>query len=272
MAMDKDTKARGLVTLDSIVRGALMDVGAGLERFETFLHWGLAGYKKFRMDVSQEIKTVELPLTAWKAIELPPDFTDWIMIGVRVNGMVRVFTNDDSIALYFDDVAPQDGFPDVQKVTDPFTLDPTQVDPANPFVPQTLYFWGLTSRGEDSGELYGLSVKGNGVGYYKFNSERQEIQFSPTLAANTKIYLEYLSDGYNPTQKTMVHTYAEDAIRLYVHWQRMKFSKSYGVGEVREARADYYAELNRTVTRLNKITVADVLECARDAYKLTPSF
>lgn len=271
MAVEKDSKPRGLVTLDSIVRGYLMDIGAGLERYEQGLHWGLTAYKKFRMDISQEVKTVELDMTDWKAIQWPADYTDWVMIGVRVNGMVRCFTNDESIALYFDD-ADTDGFPDVQTVTDPFTLDPTQLDPTNPFVPQQLYFWGLTSRGEDSGQLYGLTVKGNGTGYYKINKERQEIQFSPTLAAGTKIYLEYISDGYDPTKKTMVHAYAEDAIRLYMHWQRMKFSKSYGLGEMREAKEDYYVELKRTATRLNPITVSDVLECARDAYKLTPSF
>lgn len=266
MSLEKDNKPRGLVTLDSIVREALMDIHAGLERYEQFLGWGLRGYKKFRMDISQEVKTVELDLTDWKAIEWPADYTDWVMIGVRVNGMVRVFTNDESIALHFDD-ADTDGFPDVQPVTDTFTLDPT-----DPFTPQQLYFWGLSDWGEDSGQLYGLTVKGNGTGYYKVNTERQEIQFSPTLAVGTKIYLEYISDGYDPTKKTMVHTYAEDAIRLYIHWQRMKYSKSYGLGEVREAKEDYYVELKRTATRLNPITVSDVLECARDAYKLTPYF
>lgn len=271
MAVEKDDKPRGLVAMDDIVRGYLMDIGAGLERYEQGLHWGLTAFKKFRMDVSQEVKTVELPLTAWKAIQWPADYTDWVMIGVRVNGMVRVFTNDEGIALAFDDVA-EDGFPDAQRVTDPFTFDPTTSDPTNPFLPQQLYFWGLTSRGEDAGQLYGLTVKGNGTGYYKINKERQEIQFAPTLPAGQVIYLEYICDGYDPTKRTMVHTYAQDAIRLYMHWQRLKFSKSAGLGEVRDAKDDYYAELNRTVRRLNPITVSDVLEAARDAYKLTPYF
>lgn len=270
MSLQKDNKARGLVTLDSIVRGCLMDIGAGLERHEQFLHWAITSHKKLCMDiVPQSIKTVELPLTAWKSIEWPKDYLDWVMIGVRVNGIVRSFTNDENIALAFDD-ADSDGFPDVNTSIDNFTLDPT-TDPTDPFVPEQLFFWGLTSRGEDAGQMYGLTVKGNGVGYIKINNERQEIQFAPTIAAGTTIYLEYLSSGYDPTKITMVHAYAEDAIRNYIHWMRLKFSKAPRV-EVKMAMDDYYAELNRTITRMRPITVADVLEVIRDAYKLSPYF
>lgn len=270
MAITNPDRTVGVVTLDSIVRGALMDIGAGLERYEQFLHWAIKGYQKFHFDLAQEVKTVQLDLTAWKAIQWPSDYVDWVMIGVRVNGMVRVFTNDDKIALYFDD-ATDDGTPDVQPVTDPFTFDPTTNDPTNPFLPTTFYFWGLTPRGEDAGELYGLSVKGNGTGYYRVNPEREEIQFSPTIEPSTKIYLEYITSGYDANKATLVNVYAADLISQYMHWQRLKHSKAPRL-EVKMAMDDYYAEFNRVNTRVNKITVGDVLEAARDAYKLTPSF
>lgn len=269
MAVEKDSTSRGIDTLDSIIRGALMDIGADLSRYEQFLHWGLEVFKWIHMDIYQEVKTVELSLTTWKALQTPTDYLDWTKIGVRVNGVIRLFTNDDNIALAFDDV-DVDGFPDANQVAS--TFDPTQVDVTNAFVPQQLYFWGLTSRGEDAGQLYGLTVKGNGTGYFRENKERQEIQFAPTVPASTKIYLEYIANGYNPNKKTMVHSYASLAIKLYIHWQRVKFSKSSSLGEVADFKRDFYAELERVVARMNPITVADILEVQRDAYRLTPYF
>lgn len=274
MAVDKPDKSRPFVTMDSIVRSCLMDITAGLERFEQFLGWGLIGYKKHVMDGVScvGIKSVELPLTAWKAIETPTDYVKWTTIGVRVNGVVREFTQDTGLALFFND-DNQDGVPDAQKVTDPFTLDPTIYDPTDRYaIDNPYWFWGLTNRGEDSGQLYGLAVKGNGTGYFKENKERQEIQFTPTVPADTKIYLQYLVTGYDPTKETLVHAFAEDQIRLYIHWQRHKFSKSSSLGEKQMAKKDYDDEVNRTNSRDFDLSIADVLEVARDAYKLTPSF
>jgi hypothetical protein len=40
---------------------------------------------------------------------------------------------------------------------------------------------------------------------------------------------------------------------------------------VRDAKDDYWVEYNKVRDRINPITVDDVLEAARNGYKLTPS-
>jgi hypothetical protein len=258
-----DSQPRGIVTLDSIIRSALMDLGVGLERYEQFKHWAIEGLRDFHFDMAQEIKTVQLPLTAWKAIELPTDFVDWAMIGVVVNNQVQCFTNDERISLFRED-SDEDGEIDalVAPVTQPVGDSPTD----------RLWFWNsYNANGEYAGQLFGLTVKDNGVGYYRMNKERGEIQFSPHVDGNTKIYMEYISDGYNPSEKTVVNIYAAKLIKLYIHWQRTKFSTSATVMAKREAKDDYWNEYSKVQNRLNPITVADVLECARDAYRLVPS-
>lgn len=255
--------ANKVVTIDSCIRSAIIDIGAGMERFEQFKNWAIEGYKELHFDVIQEIKTVQLDLTAWKAIELPTDFVDWVMIGSVVDYQIRVFTNDNRISLYHDDLDPVDGDPDAR--------DGDNSDPVDTTANQ-LYFWNTTNQyGEDTGQLYGMTVKHNGQGYFKLNNERNEIQFSPAIDGDTKIYLEYISNGYDASVATAIHEYAGRCIKRYIHWQRLLHSKSSPLWERREAERLYYVEYNKVVTRLNKITVEDVLDCARDAYRLVGS-
>lgn len=253
-------RLRGFVTLDSIVKSALMDIGESMHRYEQFKHWAIEAYRDFHFDLSQEVKTAYLPLTAWKAVELPVDYVDFVMIGVNINGDIRVFTNDDRIAL--PDEAIIDGDPDDAEEEGDLPLTTTQ----------RMYFYNITSRGEDAGQLYGLLAKNNGVGYYKFNKERREIQFSPHINGDTTVYLEYISDGIDPCEKTVVNVYAAKLIKLYIHWQRHFFAKSSTRSDKDLAEKTYYNEFNRVRSRMEPITIADVLEVARDGYKLVQSF
>ena len=251
----RDDRMRGVVTLDSIVRSALMDLGENESRYEQFRHFAIAGYREFHWDLAQEIKTAKLELTAWKACQLPIDYVDWVKIGyVNSAGAIVLFTHDDRIPIHHDD---EDGYP--ESITSTETLP----EPSTTTSEQQLPLW-------DSGGLFGLVAKSNGAGYYKFNPQRREIQFAPSIKSDTVVYLEYISDGVNPCEKTVVNLMAAKLIQLYIHWQRVKFAKSSNLGQIAMAKKDYEVEYNRVQDRLNKITVEDVLECARNGYRLTP--
>lgn len=256
------TQPSGFITLDQCIRNALVDIGAGLERYEQAKKWALDTYNMFHLDLAQEIKTVRLPLTAWKAVIVPDDFVDWVLFGVEINGAIQVFTNDDRIPLPTVD-ADEDGELDVpQGATDTLPADQ---------VPAQYWFWNINSNGEDTGKLFGLTTKDNGVGYFKMNPERREIQMSPSVNADTIAYLEYLSNGRTPGAKTVVNMYAAKLIELGIHRWRIHFSKA-SIAEKDLARRTFFEEYYRTQSRILKVTVEDVLECARNGYKLISSF
>jgi hypothetical protein len=52
---------------------------------------------------------------------------------------------------------------------------------------------------------------------------------------------------------------------------RLNYAKSSTIAEKEEAKRMYYVEYGKVQNRLNPITVADVLECARDGYRLISS-
>lgn len=257
----EETRQTGVVTLDSCIRSAIMDIGAGMERYEQFKHWAIEGFRDFHFDLAQEVKTTVLTLSAWKAADIPIDMVDWVMIGVVVDNKIRVFTHDDRISIYRPD-EDEDG------VTDPLVSTEEVVTPSS--IPY--WFWNnRTQMGENTGQMYGATVKDNGVGYFKINTERREIQFDPSVDGDTEIYLEYISDGINPNEKTMVNIYAAKLIKLYIHWQRHRFAKSSNRAQVADAKDDYWKEHFKVQNRIQKITVEDVLASARNAYRLTPT-
>jgi hypothetical protein len=257
-------RQRGVVSIDQIIRGVLMDIGAGMERYEQIKHWILEAYVDFNFDMAQEIKTVKLPLTAWRAAEWPVDYVDFVMIGVEIDNKIQCFTNDERISLFRED-ADEDGV--IDDLTAPAEL------PVGSAPNDRLWFWSqINSNGEYKGGMYGLTVKSNGVGEFKMNRERREIQFSPFVDGSTEIYLEYISNGYNPTTSTVVNVYAAKLLKLYAHWMRLNYSVSATIAQKEEAKRMYYTEYGKVQNRLNPITVADVLECARDGYRLISSF
>jgi len=258
-------RQRGFQSLDQCVRSALMDIGADLSRYEQFKHFAIEGFRELHMDLLQEIKTVKLPLTAWKACEWPIDYVDWVMIGVEIDNKIQCFTNDERISLFRED-ADEDGVIDE-------LVGATNSDPVGDVLTDRLWFYNqLNSNGEYKGQMYGLTVKSNGVGYFKMNKERKEIQFSANLDSSTLIYLEYISDGYDPKVSTVVNLYAAKLIRLYIHWMRLVYSNSATEAQKTRAEKMYYVEYGKVQDRLNPVTVADVLECARDGYRLISSF
>lgn len=260
----EQNKQLGYVTLDSIVRSALADIGEGMSRYEQFKHYAIEGHREFHFDLSQEIKTTQLSLTAWKAIELPPDYVDWVIIGVVINNQIAAFTRDEKISLYHDDSDPLDGFPDARTGDNSY--------PSYDLSSERLYLAPPTSKyGEDPGQLYGLTVKSNGVGYFKENRQRREIQFNTNIDGSTKVYLEYISDGYNPCESTVVNLYAAKLIKLYIHWMRTKFAKSSTLWQIQLAEKDYWNQFYKVQNRIQKVTIDDVLECARNGYKLIDS-
>lgn len=263
MAIKKTKKRKGYITLDQCVRDYCMNLGVGLERYEQFLKWAIDAYRKLKFDAIQEVKTVELPLTAWKAMEIPEDCVTWVMIGIRINGQVRVFTNHDGLALYYND-EDSDGFPDPQTLENDPVINSELVDE----IPY--YFNNINNNGEDTGQLYGLTIKDNGVGYYKINTERKEIQFNPSINANQKIYFEYITDALDPCGETSLPLIAAEYIEEYINWKRVKYSRAASAGDKREAKQDLKEAWYTVSDRILKIGVEEVLEAARNAYHLSP--
>jgi len=254
-------KQKGFVTLDECIKNALMDTGETMHRYESYRKWALDTYKSFQFDLDAIIKTVVLTLTPWKAVILPDDFVDYVMIGVEFNKQIRLFTNDRRISLNLPNNVPPNGSP-APEVGSNSLPDPTDIT--------RFLFYNLDSRFMDTGKLFGLAVKSNGVGEFKINRERGEIQFNISLNSSTPIYMEYISTGINPTEQICVNVYAGKLIELGIHRWRHYFSRSSNMAEKQLSEKNYWQEFYAVQGRLFPLRAEDVMEVLRDTYHLAP--
>jgi hypothetical protein len=250
-----------LVSLEEIVNKALSDLLEGAHRKEQFLMWGLDYYRKYRMNLAREVKTVSLDMTPWKSVILPDDCVDWIMVGIRNGELINTFTK---AAL-----APRDCACDEDAPTEA----EYKAEPGS----EGVVYYNCFGFGDDAGKMYGLMHKDNGLGYFDPNPNQgvNEIQLSAKVAAGTKIYLMYLSSLFDPDRGAVVHPYCEDMVRYGIHYENLKHKRRSGNRnispvDVKMAKDELDEEICLVAERRWDLSPEDVIAAAREGYRQIP--
>jgi len=91
------------------------------------------------------------------------------------------------------------------------------------------------------------------------------------MASMDQIYLEYISNGYDPCGLSYVHPYVSQLIELYIHWQRLKHQGKNAIKwQVDNAKNDYWVEFDKVQSRYLNMTAEDYLDVFREGFILTP--
>lgn len=251
-----------LVSLEEIVDKSLADLGEGAHKKELFLMWGLDYYRKYRMDLSREVRTVSLQMTPWKSVVLPDDCVDWIMIGIRNGESISTFTKT---ALAPRDCACDDDAP---------TAPAYNPEPGSEGV---VYYNCYGEFGDDAGRMYGLMHKDNGLGYFDPNPNQgvNEIQLSAKVAAGTQIYLMYLSSLFDPDRGAVVHPYCEDMIRKGIHYLNLKNKRRAGnrnisMADIYMAKSELDEEICLVAERRWDLSPEDIIAASREGFTQSP--
>ena len=249
-------------TLDSVVRGALDDMGYGMSRYAQFLRWGLKGLREWHSDIAKEVKTTVLPMDDTKKIDFPDDFVMWTKIGIKCGNVIKTFTNDEKMTFHNAVVEGQEVPNEECSDVNLWNLD-TSVDDG-------YAFWNYDG---DQYPMFGFAYQKNNLGYFRVHWDEAEIQFRAVIPSNSEIILEYISDGWDPNVTTLLHPYAVELITLYIHWQHQKFRMYNRAGTqaaLADARNEYEKEYERTADKMFELTVEDVLEVSREAFRQSP--
>lgn len=251
--------------LSEIVSEALLDSGDGAHWFERYLRWGIKYAEEIFSDWCPQVKTVEVPFTMWKAIQLPADCHDWILVGVQNGHDVMTFVHDRTIATVFtkdeNGVKEANGTPDYN---DDYTENPECSDYAVPFYN---YYNAL---GEHKGNMFGLLVKDNGLGYFTENKNKDvsELQCRFNLRAGTKAYLMYITTGFSPTGETMIHPDYAEYIVQGIHRERQ--SKSRDKSGLAWTEKEFERQYYRILDKKWEYSTADITEYLMSGYSSTP--
>lgn len=247
-------------TITSIVDRCLEDNDLPDHYFDKFLGWGLWALREVHIDDHQDPKTVKLTMNDARSVDLPKDYVDWLIIGIQVGELVKTLgVNHQMVGLEGDDRTL--GNPQYFNQLGANNL-PNGINVLN-YGGYRLANSGVFSVGG------GIDYKG----YFKiFKRDHGEvIQFS-SLINKTDIYLEYISDGFNPNQETIVNPYFANYLRCEINsqWAQHKPVKERTESEIYRTGQDaYFAEI-RIRGRVNPLDPKTLLNLQRQYYTLTP--
>ena len=145
--------------LIEIVNDSLTDVGESMHQQFRFLRWGMKYAEQQHFDYNLDVRTVEVNLKPWKAIELPEDCVSWIAFGIKNGSDVMTFVNDRKMAMIYDEV-------DGEKQPN---ANPTYSPDLSSVPLSDLQFPFLNYLGGNKGQIFGLRAKDNGLGYFNEN-------------------------------------------------------------------------------------------------------
>lgn len=230
------------------------------------LHWYLQALKsasdclrELTFDTLQNVNTVNLPISASGAADLPCDYVDFVKVGVPYSQYVRPLVQKDSINRKQN--LDSSGNPIPYSNAIDITYGDTVSVP--PFF-ESDYF---NDNYEPLGRWFGFNAGWIQDGF-KILRERGQIQVDQQLCA-TSIYLEYISDGQSSDNATKVHPYAQKTIETYILWQFKQHSRAYGSQERRLAQDEFSSQRRILRARLNGLTAQDIKRIVRKSYSAT---
>ena len=248
--------SKGMIKIDTVVREALADKGYDTPHlYARFLLYALRFFREMNIDRTQDIKTVELPVSVIKTVAYPEDYIAYNKLGVKIGDRFLGFARDNTITNHH---------------IDRYTANTPFVSEA-----QTLRFYnyyenpnlqGTTNGYNGTYERFGYAH--NGVGYFKPNNECKEFQLSAEITSNT-VLLEYIYDNFNPDTETFVTHSMRDVMRKYIHYQYSVFVNGGSLGQRREDEVDFLDALSTYDKRLSDLSFETIMDSLRRSTTLS---
>lgn len=248
------------VTLNGLTRSYLQQCRKPIHWYARFLKYASDCLRELRFDSLQIINTTRIDVDEFWQAELPADMIDpkaWCKVGVQVGQFVRPLIPRDGINRLANR-STTDGTHEVY----PNVTDSTDGSLGN------IVWWGINSNknGEDVGGYYGLGA-GSEPDTFKIIEERNVIQLNQDIT-NSKIVLEYISDGSFTNAATKIPPYAQKTIEAYIDWMYKEHSKSFGAYDAERAKIEFGHQHGRLRARKNELdpeTVTRIINRNRKA-------
>lgn len=252
--------------LSEIVQDALTDNNCGNHEYFRFLRWGIKYAEELKYDFVRELKTVELTMKDWKAIQLPDDCVSWVSVGMKSGEKVITITKSNKIALTHD-------YSNNNKVENsknqPIIDYATQ---GNGYYYGIIPFLNINSYGEDTGRLFGMTEKETNMIRVTENTNGSinELQFSGGDSISKKIQLTYISTAIDPSQETFISPLFAEYIVAGINTEYHKFKPNTSAFTIANMENELQRQYFRVLDHSWDMSVDDVMEYLRYGYSLTP--
>lgn len=246
-----------VTTLDTIVKGLLIKKQYPIHFYIQFLFLATRAFEELHFDTLNNIQTVKLTANEFGEVELPCNCMDIVKVGVPSGQYVRNLYQREGI-----NSLPNYDSNDNQVLYGQSDFDLKILDNIffrnyliYPFDNRGLRFYGLGSNDETQS--------------FKYVPERNKIVLDQSIG-HKEIIAQYITDGTDADNATMVDPRAKATIESYVMWQYKESSRAYNEGEKERAKQLFQSDHARLRARKNPLTKEDIIAIVRGAAKGTP--
>ena len=233
-----------VISLNAVTRSTLSRLRKPVHYYYQFLKTSNDCLRELIFDTIQITNTVRLPLNEFYEAELPPDYVDFIKVGVQAGQYSRPLVSKhtmNNLANFDPSTGEQINYP---------TYQYGDVDEFG----NLFQWWGvnINTQGENTGGYYGIGA-GSEPDTFKIIEGRNVIQCSSQVGVS-KIVLEYISDGTFANSATQIPVYAQKTIEEYSIWQFKLNSKSFGAYDANDAERVFNRQHEILRARKNNLT------------------
>lgn len=248
----ENPKTTGLVNIKFVVMAYLNRINDySMRNYKRIAQIVIEGFTDLNLYHATNIEVVYVYMDEAKIVNVPPDFIDWVKVGMPVNGKLVTLTKNNSM------LVPRK-FPDGADVGNLDDADPDNVS----------YFVSHFKDGKFIGSLYGMRG-GYNVAYFRYDEEKRQFVFTGEVP-RSEIVLEYVSSGVSLTSSTSIPRQAVKPLLSWTHWQLGEFDRKVA-GNEKTRRERLY---DRDVMELRSFGFTPTMDEYRDAmykmFKQTP--
>jgi hypothetical protein len=222
-------------TLDKVIRALLVKSGEDSEhKYGLYNTYACDYLNDFVNNTSREIRTVRLEMGTDRAVNLPPDFVDWVKVGTEQNGSVKPMSYNTTIS----------------------KLSPQKAVSGN-----MLNY--KDSVGNHCGELPCSGTFDAGADF-SIDHARKIMRFS-SLTNVADVYLEYISSAVDVCGDTPIHPYIRPTLESYIKWKEAEFK---GGGQTTYWRNEYYNEKRKLAAAFSPFSLEMLHDIIESHYSL----
>lgn len=227
--------------------------------YQWMLEMGLWHLRELKLSTWQDVKTVLLEVTDRKTVLLPDSFIDWVAVGIPVGQYVVTLGVNSKL-----------------KLTDRSTDDNIVAGLLSQNMPTGIDFDNYT--GYRLHNFNGSSLRSIGAG---LNIQKGTFRYidhgtSKELLLDydfnqTHVYLEYITDGFDPCGETIVNPYFADYVKkgMEFSWEEEKNPSRTEASIDRKAK-DFRDAWRLVRARKNNLDPQTIINVTRQQTRLTP--
>lgn len=223
------------------------------------LKWAIKGLEEINLDVSQQPKTCLLDVTPRKTVILPSGFVDWTIVAAKVGQYAVTLGTNDALTGLPRDTTSVGSAVRLLSQDAPNGLDFTLYD--------GFYLFNYNNR-----SLFSLGFGVPSKGFFRIfdNGTSKELLLDFDFSG-TQIYLEYITDGFEPCGETIVDPYLKSYVEAFMSFKYEKRNNPKATGQSRiDAGRELEAAERKVRARHFGITPKELMNSDRKHFRFTP--